>query len=110
MFGYYDLTKTYANGGIKSTDYGAKAEIDLPGVDKESIEIKQKDKYIYVKAERQDNMQGNDERFYGKYSRTITVGFDIDKIEAELKNGVLVLDIHAKEESKPKKIEIKMAS
>ena len=109
MFGYYE--KTYAIGGIKSTEYGAKAEIDLPGVDKESIEITQKDKHIYVKAERQDNIHGSsDERYYGKFNRTIAVGFDIDKIEAELKNGVLILDIHAKEESKPKKIEIKMAS
>ena len=94
-------------------------EMDLPGYNKENIDIELNNGYLTVTAKvNKENKEGEEERFvrqerfYGECSRSFYVGNDVEKedIEAEFKNGILKIDIPKKEEKKietTKRIEIK---
>ncbi len=95
-------------------------EIDLPGYEKENINIQLKDGYLEISA-KQEKTEKNEEnerfihkeRFFGTCSRSFYVGEQIteEDIEAEFKNGILKICIPKKEEKKElpeaKHIEIK---
>ena len=94
-------------------------DIDLPGFEKENINLSLKDGYLNVSAETKKEEKNNDEkmvrreRFYGKCSRSFYVGDNIreEDIHAEFKNGILKIEVPKKEEIKNKdtikRIEIK---
>ena len=84
-------------------------EVDLPGYEKENINLELKDGYLQVsaKVEKEEHSDENErfvhkERFYGHCSRSFYVGDTIkeEDIEAEFKNGILKIDIPKKEEKK----------
>ncbi len=92
-------------------------EADIPGFQKEDIQVECEDGYVTISAEKKQDHEEKDkekryikrERFYGKTTRKFYVGeVDSDKIKAEFKNGILELTI-PKEEKLPNKksIEIK---
>ena len=94
-------------------------EMDLPGYEKEDINITLQDGYLEVSAEvKKENNEENEERFvhkeryYGHCSRNFYVGEQIteEDISAEFKNGILKINIPKKEEKKElpesKRIEI----
>lgn len=73
---------------------------ELPGVDKEDIEVHVNDGVLTLQAERvratDEESQGKmirRERVYGKYQRSFNLGESIQEsdIEASFKNGVLTL-------------------
>ena len=95
-------------------------EMDLPGYEKENINLELKNGYLEIsaKVEREDNSDDDEkfvrrERFFGECSRSFYVGEDIthEDINAEFKNGTLKIEVPKKEEqeklSETKKIEIK---
>ena len=84
--------------------------IDLPGYEKDNINIELNNGYLEVSAKVEKNEKQEDEekfvrreRFYGECSRSFYVGDEIkeEDINAEFKNGILKIDIPKKEE-KPK--------
>ena len=95
-------------------------DIDLPGFDKENINLTLNNGYLNISAklEKENNYDHEEkyvhrERFYGECSRSFYVGDDIteEDIGAEFKNGILKIEIPKKEENKKlpetKRIEIK---
>ena len=87
-----------------------KLEADLPGFDKNDINIEFDDDLMTIKAERNfENEEKDDktgyvrrERSFGSYSRSFDVsGIDTAKMKAEYKNGVLKLNLPKKEISSP---------
>ena len=95
-------------------------EIDLPGYEKENINLELKDGYLNVsaKVEKEENSEEGEkfvhkERFYGHCARSFYVGEQIteEDIQAEFKNGILIIAVPKKEEKKElpeaKHIEIK---
>ena len=95
-------------------------EMDLPGYEKENINLELKDGYLTVsaKVEKDNSSDENEryvhkERFYGECSRSFYVGDNIEEedIDAEFKNGILKIDIPKKEDQpdqkETKQIEIK---
>ncbi len=92
-------------------------EVDLPGVKKEDISIDVNDNVLTISGERKVEEERKDEEFYriesvyGTFERSFTLPEDVDpdKIEAEAKDGVLIVKIPKKQvvETAPKKIEIK---
>ncbi|MEU6682877.1 Hsp20/alpha crystallin family protein [Streptomyces sp. NPDC046832] len=88
-------------------------ELDLPGVDTESIDLDVERNVLTVKAERKPAYGENTEtvvteRPVGTFSRQLFLGetLDVDKIEASYEAGVLKLRIPVAEQAKPRKITI----
>ena len=80
-------------------------DIDLPGFNKENIDISLNKGYLNIKA-KVDKEEKNDEdekfvrreRYYGECSRSFYVGDDIkeEDINAEFKNGILQIEVPKK--------------
>lgn len=88
-------------------------EIDLPGYEKEDIEIELEKGYLKVSAKTtketdnsEDEKYIHKERFYGECSRSFYVGENLkeEDIKAAFKNGILTLTVP---KDQPKKIEEK---
>jgi HSP20 family protein len=89
-------------------DLVVKAE--LPGINKENIEVKVTDDYITISGEKkkEEKIEKKDyyryERSYGSFSRTFRLPVDVqtDKAKAKFENGVLEIRIPKTEEAKTK--------
>lgn len=86
---------------------------DVPGVEKDGIDITLDNNELAIHAPVSEMYQKADDIKYREYTlynyrRVFTVGNDIDnkKITAAMNNGVLTITLPKKEEAKPKKIEI----
>lgn len=88
-------------------------EADMPGVQREDIDVTLEKNVLRVSAERKapqgERTYWHNERGYGRVERSITLPetVDPDSIEAELKDGVLYLKIQKRPEALPKRIDIK---
>ncbi len=79
---------------------------DLPGLDKENINVEYEDNAVIISGERQDeyNEERDDfyrsERSYGRFYRLIPVpdGVDVDKARARFQDGVLEITMPAPKE------------
>ena len=104
---------------IKETKDNYLIEMDLPGYDKDNINLSLKDGYLSIsaKVEKEENENEEEkyvrkERFYGECSRSFYVGDNLteEDISAEFKNGILKITVPKKEEKQSdetKYIEIK---
>ena len=104
---------------IKETKDNYLIEMDLPGYDKDNINLSLKDGYLSIsaKVEKEENQNDEEkyvrkERFYGECSRSFYVGDNLteEDISAEFKNGILKITVPKKEEklsNETKYIEIK---
>lgn len=94
--------------------------MDLPGYEKENINLELNNGYLEISAKvekEEDNSEEEKfvrrERFYGECARSFFVGEDISEedINAEFKNGTLKVEVPKKEDKselpETKKIEIK---
>ena len=89
-------------------------EAELPGMELSDLEILVHGNQLSIKGERpepsgEEKKWHRQERGYGKFTRLIELPFDLDqaKVEAELRNGVLSITLPKREESKPRRIEVK---
>jgi len=101
---------------LKETEDCYKVEADLPGVNKDSIDIEYKNNYLTVSAKREEKTDVKNENYvrkerrYGEFKRSFYVdNVDAEKITASFTDGVLKIDLPkaAKEKVETKKIEIK---
>jgi HSP20 family protein len=91
-------------------------EADLPGFKKEDLKVEIDKNYVTLKAERKrvidEKKQGNSyyERSYGLFERHFQLASEVSEKEAKanLKNGVLTLELPKKTVEKAKQIEIKV--
>jgi HSP20 family protein len=87
---------------------------DLPGLNKDEIQIDLKDNTLTLKGEKKfEEKVSKDnyirvERAYGSFVRSFTLPQNVDpeKIKAKYKEGVLEMTIPKKEEAKPKQIKV----
>ncbi|MEJ2696342.1 MAG: Hsp20/alpha crystallin family protein [Candidatus Sulfobium sp.] len=94
---------------------GATATMEIAGMDAKDIDISVAGKSITVQASRRPEETKEDEQFhrrerwYGRFSRSLELPFnvDADKVKARYVNGVLSLDLPRAEAERPRKIEIK---
>lgn len=88
-------------------------ELDLPGVDRDSIELDVERNVLTIRADRPFRETTNEliaaERPRGVFSRQVILGdnLDLDRIEAVYDAGVLALTIPVAEQAKPRRIEIR---
>ena len=91
-------------------------KLELPEVDKESIDIKINDNELTIRGERklepgiEPDSYHRMERGYGTFTRSFSLTKTIDstKIKAAIKDGILRIDLPKKEEVKPKQIKIEL--
>jgi len=90
-------------------------KVELPGMNKEDIEISIHEGVFTLAGERKQDSKYNDaevyrsERFLGRFQRTLTLPtlVSADKVKATYKDGLLNVVLPKAEESKPKHIEVK---
>ena len=103
---------------VVDTGDAFKLEAELPGFDKEDIQIDIENDCLTVSAEhksekKEENEKKNfvkRERFYGSFTRSFDVsGINVDGIEAAYTDGILTLTMPKKVETAPAKrsLEIK---
>ena len=99
---------------LLETDEHLVLRADLPGLDREDVNVEIKDGVLTVSGERKVEREerGKDfyraERAFGSFSRSLSLpeNVDADKISAEFDKGVLEIRIPKPEERKPQRIQI----
>lgn len=89
---------------------------DLPGLNKEDIQVSVEDGQLILKGEKKEERKTEEkgyvrmERTCGAFYRAISLPASIesDKVKATYKNGVLELVLPKKEEAKPKQIAVEV--
>ncbi len=105
------------NFNIREHDDRYLVEAALPGVDSENLDISVIDRQLVIKGEfaRLDLPENariyRQERRSGSFEQSLmmTDKLDTDKIEAEYKDGILIISVPKAQAALPKKIEIKAA-
>lgn len=89
------------------------AIIELPGVDKDSLQIQAKENTIRIAGKKavsypEDASVHRRERTFGEFDRTLSlpVQLDPDRIKAEYRDGILALHLPRSERDKPRAIKI----
>lgn len=97
---------------LSETKEGYKIKADIPGLNKEDIDISYDDKTLTIKGHRKTSDVQEGENFYkkeisyGSFQRIVYLGQDVDpeNIKATYNSGVLELNIPKAEKTKSKKI------
>lgn len=113
IFKDYEQTRNYrAKTNIYENNDEYVIISKLPGMTKEDINIIIKDNVLKISSERKKDEMKNillNERYSGKIERSFALNerIDADNVNAEMKNGLLMIKLPKSPESKPKKIDIK---
>ncbi|NGM87666.1 Hsp20/alpha crystallin family protein [Parapusillimonas sp. SGNA-6] len=106
------LTRTPAVD-VEETSQGITMWLDIPGVDRDKLEIEVHDNTLRIQGEASVPTPQKLELRYAeiresRYVRNFTLGSDLDtaNIEAQLQDGVLKLTIPRREEARPRRIEV----
>ena len=101
---------------VEETDQAFMIHADLPGIEKDAIDVHLEGNTLFLSGERKGERQPEQgfsryERWYGKFQRafTLPVSVEADKIEAKYVNGVLTITVPKAEHAKPKRIAIEAA-
>ena len=106
---------SYPAMNIWTNEDGQLISAEMPGVHPDDIEIDVTGDALSISGERKQDEVAEEalyhrrERSYGTFSRTIQLPFMVDtnKVEANFKNGILMISLPRAEADKPKKITIK---
>jgi HSP20 family protein len=89
---------------------------DVPGIDRDSIDVTVDRGVLTVSARRAEEHSENGRRFIrervsGTFTRSVRLGdaLDAEKVEAAYADGVLTVRVPVAEQAKPRKVEIKDA-
>lgn len=87
--------------------------MDIPGVNTNDLNVTIENGLLTIQAERKINEEFKNKvsrKRYGKITKSVFLpeGANLDKINADLKDGVLTITIDKLEETLPKKIEVQI--
>ena len=98
---------------IYETQNGLVLTADLPGVTKDNLGVRVDNGLLTIQAKADDMVPG--EPIYREYELPgffrqfeVVDDIDVEKINAEFKNGVLTLNLPLSEKAKPKRIDVKV--
>jgi HSP20 family protein len=99
---------------VRETEDLYTVKADLPGVREEDLEVTVAGNQITISGKRQEELPSGKEKRYvseratGAFTRSFVVpeSCDARQIQAELKHGVLTLNVHHRPEVKARKVEI----
>lgn len=90
--------------------------LEIPGLKKDEIKVTLQDQTLTISGEKKREAEEKNktyhrvERSYGTFVRTFELPSDVDanKINAEFKDGILMITLPKSEESKPKEIQVQV--
>ncbi|GMH19721.1 hypothetical protein Nepgr_021562 [Nepenthes gracilis] len=88
---------------IAEGEHEIKVRLDMPGLSKDDVKVSVEDDVLVVQAEEKKEGEGKDDawvkRSYSSYDTRLQLpdGCEVDKVKAELRNGVLLVTIPKKE-------------
>jgi HSP20 family protein len=124
------LSSTRGNGGetmtvadwipnvdVTEDDKEYLIKVEIPEVDKKDVKVTVQEGMLTIQGERKKEKEEKGKRYhrmervYGTFVRSFTLPEDVDeeKIEAEFKDGMLMVRLPKSEKAKPKKLEVKVA-
>lgn len=100
---------------IYDSGEGLVIEVDVPGVPRDQIQISVEDHVLRLQGERgartevKEDQYHRRERPYGRFARSFTLpaNLDSEEISAAVRDGVLVITVPRKAQSKPRQIQVK---
>ncbi len=101
---------------VAETENDIVVKAEIPGIDPKDIDISITGDKLTLKGEKKEEKENTGkcyhrvESSYGSFKRVINLpaSVDVDKVKAEGKNGLLEITLPKKEESKTKKINVKV--
>lgn len=101
---------------IVETDKGVSLMLEMPGVAPDDVDITLEKRVLTIRGRVRQSRTDKLELAYAEYgegdferSFTMSEDFDPDRIEAEMRNGVLTLALPRAEAAQPKKITVRAA-
>jgi HSP20 family protein len=102
---------------ISETENDVTVRLDVPGVDKDSIDVQLTGETLAVRGERRlERREGENvihiERPFGQFVRSFTIGVPVqtDQVQASYRDGVLTIVLPKAEAVKPRKVQIQSDS
>ena len=100
---------------VTESEEGLKVRAEVPGMDAKDLDITVHGDRLTIRGEKKDEKEEKGEqwhrveRFHGSFVRNLVLPspVDMEKIDAEVKNGVLTISFDKKPEDKTRKINIK---
>lgn len=89
-------------------------EAEIPGLSKEDVSVDIEENVLCITGSKRENKEGENKKYIRKelkrssFKRSFRLkdNFNTKKIQADFKDGILLIDIPKKEKEKPKKIKI----
>jgi len=95
---------------IEDTEDETILTADLPGMTEDDIELVVQGPILVVRGERKlkDGRYAQRRRFYGSFARQFRLGdtYDLDRVKANLANGVLTIELAKAARAKPRRIKL----
>jgi HSP20 family protein len=90
---------------------------ELPGVSREDIDLRVENNTLTIRGERKRQQEAKQEnyhrveRLYGSFSRSFSLPATVntEKVSAEFRDGVLTVSLPAREEAKPRQIQVQVS-
>jgi HSP20 family protein len=112
------LEMTVPSIDVAETDEAIEVTTDLPGIKAEEVNVEIRNGLLTISGETSEEKkteEGNGRKYHriegrtGSFSRTVRLPCDVrqDKVDAQLKDGVLTVKLPKAEEAKSKKITVK---
>lgn len=102
---FFDNERNMLKADISVMDDNYQIEVDIPGIEKENINLTYENGYLTITASR-DEIRNESleyvrkERYYGNYKRSFYVGtINENNIKAEYHNGILKITVPKEEEN-----------
>jgi HSP20 family protein len=100
---------------VRETDDAYIFRADLPGVKDDDLDITLAQNRLTISGKREMEQRNESDRYYaverayGSFTRSFTLPTDVDqnRVEAELRDGVLNLKVPKSPEQQPKKVQVK---
>jgi len=123
----FDIDRTPSSSGLFDRNLSPAMDViegdqkfsivcELPGLDQDDLDLSVVSNVLTIKGEKKDKNKEPKTKYFkkecwtGSFQRTIALppSADTEKISAELKNGILSIELLIKEEAKPKQISVKV--
>lgn len=99
---------------LSETDGGLEVRMDVPGVKAEDVEVQMNGTMLCVTGKRSEEKEEKGktfhrmERSYGEFTRSVNLPCEVkeDKVDAQIRDGVLTIRLQKCDEAKTRKIKV----